>query len=40
MAELINIDKSLHKEAIVIFITHKDLNMTKKNYYTEDDNGK
>ena len=30
--ELVNIDESSHKEAMVIFITNKDLNITKNIY--------
>ena len=35
--ELVNIGESSHEEAIVIFITNKDLSMTEKNYAIEDD---
>ena len=35
--ELVNIDESSHEEAILIFITNKDLNTTENNYVTEDD---
>ena len=34
-----NIDESSHEEAILVFITKKDLNTTEKNYATEDDTG-
>ena len=39
MIELVNIDKSLHEEDILIFITNKYLNITEKVYFTEDDDG-
>ena len=38
--KLLNIDEFLHEEAIVIFISNKDLNMKDNNYVTEDNDGK
>ena len=36
--EELNIYESSHEEAIVIFITYKDLNMTENNYVTQNGN--
>ena len=39
MIELINIDESSHENAIVLFITEKELKNTDYNHVTEDDDG-